>query len=69
MPFAAVIEEDRPQSPAPAPNQSSSAAIAKDAPLFRVHLDFTPSMPDELRVKAGQIVRLVKEFDDGWVSH
>lgn len=35
--------------------------------LYRVHLDFSPSMPDELAVKAGEIVRLLKEFDDGWV--
>jgi hypothetical protein len=25
-------------------------------------------MPDELRVRAGEIVKLLKEFDDGWVS-
>lgn len=44
------------------------AAAQSDLPLYRVHLDFSPSMPDELRVRAGEIVRLLKEFDDGWVS-
>lgn len=65
MPLAGVIEESSPVSPA---SSTTTTGSAGNAQLFRVHLDFTPSMPDELRVQAGEIVKLIKEFDDGWVS-
>ncbi|KAF2664602.1 hypothetical protein BT63DRAFT_93490 [Microthyrium microscopicum] len=34
--------------------------------VHRVQIDFIPSMEDELEVKAGQIVRVLHEYDDGW---
>jgi hypothetical protein len=34
----------------------------------RVQLEFKPSMDDELELKVGQIVRVLHEYDDGWVS-
>lgn len=83
MPLSGVIEEGGPLSPksagfpgspqAPvvvgaATGAAIGAANGNELPLYRVHLDFSPSMPDELRVRAGEIVRLLKEFDDGWVS-
>ena len=83
MPLSGVIEEGGPLSPksagfpgspaAPvivgaATGAAIGAAARNELPLYRVHLDFSPSMPDELRVRAGEIVRLLKEFDDGWVS-
>ena len=37
------------------------------APVHRVQLDFNPSMEDELELRAGQLVRLLHEYDDGWV--
>ena len=62
--------------PSPSPSQFSnssmtSAAIAGGAPATNVHriqLDFKPSMDDELELRAGQLVRLLHEYDDGWVS-
>lgn len=36
--------------------------------VHRVQLDFKPSMDDELELRAGQLVRLLHEYDDGWVS-
>ncbi|KAI9746232.1 MAG: hypothetical protein M1818_000913 [Claussenomyces sp. TS43310] len=50
---------------------SGSAAIAaaggpKNAAVHRVQLDFNPSMEDELELKAGQLIRLLHEYDDGW---
>lgn len=36
--------------------------------VHRVQLDFKPSMEDELEIRAGQLVRLLHEYDDGWVS-
>lgn len=34
--------------------------------VHRVQLDFKPSMEDELELKAGQVVRILHEYDDGW---
>jgi len=36
--------------------------------VHRVQLDFKPSMEDELELKSGQLVRVLHEYDDGWVS-
>ena len=36
--------------------------------VHRIQLDFKPSMDDELGLRAGQLVRLLHEYDDGWVS-
>ena len=35
--------------------------------VHRVQLDFKPSMDDELALRAGDLVRLLHEYDDGWV--
>lgn len=37
--------------------------------VHRVQLDFAPSMDDELELKAGQLIRILHEYDDGWVSN
>lgn len=52
---------------------SSAAAIAaaggpQNSSVHRVQLDFKPSMDDELELQAGQLIRLLHEYDDGWVS-
>lgn len=46
----------------------AAAAGSPDAPsnVHRVQLDFKPSMDDELELKAGQLVRMLHEYDDGW---
>lgn len=36
--------------------------------VYRVQLDFKPSMEDELEIRAGQLVRMLHGYDDGWVS-
>lgn len=36
--------------------------------VYRVMMDFKPSMEDELELIVGQLVRLLHEYDDGWVS-
>lgn len=36
--------------------------------VHRVQMDFTPSLADEMELHAGQLVRLLKAYDDGWVS-
>lgn len=56
-----------------APVTAGAAAIAAaggppGSAVHRVQLDFEPSLEDELGLKAGQLVRLLHEYDDGWVS-
>lgn len=41
-----------------------------DAPPYDVHrvgVDFQPSLEDELELRSGQLVRLLHEYNDGWV--
>ncbi|ODA76252.1 hypothetical protein RJ55_08097 [Drechmeria coniospora] len=51
-------------------NGAASAAAASGAPrscgVHRVQLDFNPSLDDEMSLKAGDLVRLIHEYDDGW---
>lgn len=50
---------------------ASPGALANGPPpsnVHRIQLDFKPSMEDELSLRAGQLVRLLHEYDDGWVS-
>ncbi|KAI1775390.1 hypothetical protein F4818DRAFT_416458 [Hypoxylon cercidicola] len=56
------------QSPGPS---KSAAAIAEaggpvSSAVYRVQLDFNPTLDDEMGLKAGQLVRLLHEYDDGW---
>lgn len=51
-------------SAAPAP-QGNNPKGANN--VHRVHLDFKPSMEDELELRAGDVVRILHEYDDGWV--
>ena len=49
----------------------STSNIGNSSPptnVHRIQLDFKPSMADEIELKAGQLVRLLHEYDDGWVS-
>ncbi len=48
-----------------------AAAMVNGPPpsnVHRIQLDFKPSMDDELGLRAGQLVRILHEYDDGWVS-
>ncbi|PSR90646.1 hypothetical protein BD289DRAFT_460074 [Coniella lustricola] len=50
---------------------SSAAAIAaaggpNNSTVHRVQLDFKPTLDDEMGLQAGQLVRLLHEYDDGW---
>lgn len=58
-----------------APMDAAATAVAAGTGGFspgqsnvhRVQMDFTPSMDDELELRVGQLVRLLHEYDDGWV--
>lgn len=57
---AAAVPVTAPGPNGPPPRQSNN--------VHRVQLDFKPSMDDELELRSGQLVRLLHEYDDGWVS-
>ncbi|KAL8709413.1 MAG: hypothetical protein Q9220_005796 [cf. Caloplaca sp. 1 TL-2023] len=73
-----TLSPNRPASPGPMPSPSGTefsmssvtpASMANGPPpsnVHRVQLDFKPSMEDELALRAGQLVRLLHEYDDGW---
>lgn len=46
----------------------SAGQSASSNNVHRIQLDFKPSMEDELGLTAGQLVRMLHEYDDGWVS-
>lgn len=46
----------------------AAAGGPQNTSVHRVQLDFVPSMDDELELRTGQLVRLLHEYDDGWVS-
>ncbi|KAL2267225.1 hypothetical protein VTJ83DRAFT_4502 [Remersonia thermophila] len=54
----------------PGPSASAAAIAAAGGPshstVHRVQLDFKPTLHDEMELKAGQLVRLLHEYDDGW---
>jgi hypothetical protein len=79
VPPSPAWTEDFPASPGPAPTGPPPVAgaivgAASNGPaspvnnVHRVQLDFKPSMQDELGLNAGQLVRMLHEYDDGWVS-
>jgi hypothetical protein len=52
---------------------NGGAAIAavggpQNSSVHLVQIDFKPSMDDELELRAGQLIRLLHEYDDGWAS-
>ena len=63
-------------APSPVGSQFSMTSISPSAAasgmstsnVHRIQLDFKPSMDDELELRAGQLVRLLHEYDDGWVG-
>jgi hypothetical protein len=73
---AAIAAVKPPGSPASAhsttPSQASvGIGAGPGAPpnnVHRVQIDFKPSMEDELELVSGQVVRILHEYDDGWVS-
>jgi hypothetical protein len=55
----------------PGPSASAEAIALAGGPsqsaVHRVQLDFKPTLQDELELRAGQLVRVLHEYDDGWV--
>lgn len=59
-------------SPTGSMTSTSSGMFSDGSPgpsnVHRVQIDFNPSLPDEIGLTAGQLVRLLHAYDDGWVS-
>lgn len=49
-------------------NAAALTAPGKPAPVHRVQMDYSSSQADELDICIGQLVRMLHEYDDGWVS-
>jgi len=49
------------------PVTGGPAGAVNTSPVHRVQMDFKPSMEDELGLRVGGLVRLLYEYDDGWV--
>jgi hypothetical protein len=76
---AAAKSNDKPaESRTPSPEYVDNAGSRPQSPVVggagapvsnvhRVQMDFTPSLADEMELRAGQLVRLLKSYDDGWV--
>jgi hypothetical protein len=64
------VSSDKSPNPSPTPGSAAIAAMGGPAnsAVHRVQLEFNPTMDDELALQAGQLVRLLHEYDDGWVS-
>ncbi|KAJ7264893.1 hypothetical protein B0H12DRAFT_1101329 [Mycena haematopus] len=65
----------RPAVPAPVPmpvpptaynNPPAPAGAGGAVPTATVRYEFIPSLPDELSITTGEVVRVVAEYDDGW---
>lgn len=57
-----------PDSPSAGAAAIAAAGGPANSAVHRVQLDFKPTMDDELELRAGDLVRLLHEYDDGWVS-
>jgi hypothetical protein len=64
------MSSESPNTPTQTPQGAAIAAAGGPAnsAVHRVQLDFKPSMEDELELRAGQLIRMLHEYDDGWVS-
>ncbi|KAM0325884.1 hypothetical protein ACHAQA_007187 [Verticillium albo-atrum] len=64
------MNSENPDQPNP-PGSAGAAAIAAaggptNSTVHRVQLDFKPTLEDEMGLRAGEVVRLLHEYDDGW---
>lgn len=66
--FSMSSEPATPSTPTAGAAAIAAAGGPANSAVHRVQLDFKPSMDDELELRAGQLIRLLHEYDDGWVS-
>ncbi|KIN08518.1 hypothetical protein OIDMADRAFT_23307 [Oidiodendron maius Zn] len=64
--FSMSSEPSGPPAQTPGGAAIAAAGGPANSTVHRVQLDFKPSMDDELELRAGQLIRLLHEYDDGW---
>ncbi|KAF4984368.1 hypothetical protein FZEAL_436 [Fusarium zealandicum] len=47
-------------------DEIAAAGGPVNSAVYRVQLDFKPTLDDELGLRAGDLVRMLHEYDDGW---
>lgn len=52
--------------PSPGALAIAAAGGPANTSVHRVQLDFKPTLEDEMGLRAGDLVRLIHEYDDGW---
>jgi len=52
--------------PPAAYNTGATPVVSAGGATATVRYEFIPSLPDELSITTGEIVRVVSEYDDGW---
>lgn len=62
------VESGQASEPSAGAAAIAAAGGPADSSVHRVQLDFKPTMEDEMELRVGQVVRLLHEYDDGWVS-
>ena len=62
------VESGQDSEPSAGAAAIAAAGGPADSSVHRVQLDFKPTMDDEMELHVGQVVRLLHEYDDGWVS-
>ncbi|KAK7712958.1 hypothetical protein SLS63_012247 [Diaporthe eres] len=61
------VESGQASEPSAGAAAIAAAGGPADSSVHRVQLDFKPTMDDEMELHTGQVVRLLHEYDDGWV--
>ena len=65
-PSAAPVDALHSGASSPGGAAIAAAGGPPTSTVHRVQLDFQPTMEDELELKAGELIRLLFEYDDGW---
>ncbi|KAL1848952.1 hypothetical protein Daus18300_013410 [Diaporthe australafricana] len=60
------VESGQALEPSAGAAEIAAAGVPSDTTVYRVTLDFKPTMDDEMELHIGQVVRLLHEYGDGW---
>jgi hypothetical protein len=66
--MSSIYTANVPTGSSPSAQASSNSAGSPKTNVHRVQLDFKPTLPDEMELRPGDLVQLLHEYDDGWVS-
>jgi hypothetical protein len=66
--MSSIYTANGPNVSLPSAQPSPASAGSPKTNVHRVQLDFKPTLPDEMELRPGDLVQLLHEYDDGWVS-